>query len=278
MREYDYAFYTESADYLLSRIPRRPEVGLILGTALGSLAEGVEEAVVIPYAEVPNFPVSTVDSHVGCFVFGTLEGKYVAVMSGRFHYYEGYEFRQLSAPIRVFKLLGVKTAIVTNAAGAVNLSYEPGDVMVIEDHINFHGASPTRGPNVKEFGPRFFDTDEMYTTALRTLALESAERRGLMEHVHEGVYFYYPGPQFETKAEVRAIRNMGGDATGMSTVTDALTAAHCSLPLLGLSLMTNMATGASKSGERPASEFDMSAVETGAGRMEEIIRDVIRHL
>ena len=162
-------------------------------------------------------------------------------MSGRFHSYEGYDFEQLAIPVRLFKLLGVKQLIVTNAAGGVNEGYRPGDIMVISDHIKLNGASPMRGKNLPAFGDRFFDVSRMYTPRLRELALRLSKDTKL--RVHEGVYFFMPGPQFETPAEIRAIRLLGGDAVGMSTVTEALTAAHCGIELLGFSVITNMAAG-----------------------------------
>ena len=239
--QYDYAYFQKSADYLSARVGLNPEIGIILGSALGPFAARIENPVSVDYADIPNFLVSTVASHAGKLIFGTVAGKRVVCMSGRFHSYEGYDFEQLTAPIRLFRLLGVRACIVTNAAGAVNTDYRPGDIMVIRDHIKFNGASPLRGKNVDEFGPRFFDTTKIYTPALRHLALECAKTSPLT--VHEGVYFFMPGPQFETPAEIRAIRILGGDAVGMSTVTEALTAAHCGLPLLGISVITNMAAG-----------------------------------
>ena len=255
--QYDYAYFQKSADYLSARVGLNPEIGIILGSALGPFAERIETPVSVDYADIPNFLVSTVASHAGKLIFGTVAGKRVVCMSGRFHSYEGYDFEQLTAPIRLFQLLGVRACIVTNAAGAVNTDYRPGDIMVIRDHIKFNGASPLRVKNVDEFGPRFFDTTKMYTPALRHLALECAKTSPLT--VHEGVYFFMPGPQFETPAEIRAIRILGGDAVGMSTVTEALTAAHCSMPLLGLSVMTNMAAGVL---DRPL--YNEEVDETGA--------------
>jgi purine-nucleoside phosphorylase len=238
---YDYEYYKKSADYVRGMISFDPEVAVILGSALGGLAGEIENPVEIPYADIPNFLVSTVESHAGKLIAGTLAGRRVVCMSGRFHYYEGYSFEQLAAPIRLFKSLGVKATIVTNAAGAVNTAYKPGDIMVIKDHINLVGASPMRGPNVDEYGPRFFDVSNLYTASLRQLALECSIGSGLT--VHEGVYQFFTGPHFETPAEIRAARILGADAVGMSTVTEALTAAHCGMPLLGLSVMTNMAAG-----------------------------------
>ena len=238
---YTYDFYRESADYLLSKIDFTPEIGIILGSGLGHFAGEVEDAVTVDYTEIPHFLRSTAVGHAGKFIFGTVAGKKVAVMAGRFHYYEGYSFEELALPIRVFKCLGVRAVLVTNAAGAINESYRVGDIMVIRDHIKLMGSSPMRGPNIDEFGPRFFDMTKVYDPALRRLALACAERSSLT--VHEGVYFYFEGPNYETPAEIRAARLLGGDAAGMSTVTEALTAAHCGLPMLALSVMTNMAAG-----------------------------------
>ena len=236
-----FAFYEKTADYVKSKAPFAPEIALILGTGLGPLAGQIEDPVSLDYRDIPNFLVSTAPDHAGKLIFGTLEGKKLVCMSGRFHSYEGYDFEQLSIPVRLFKLLGVKQVIVTNAAGGVNEGYRPGDIMIISDHIKLNGASPMRGRNVPEFGDRFFDVSKMYTPRLRELALRLAKNTEL--RVHEGVYFFMPGPQFETPAEIRAIRILGGDAVGMSTVTEALTAAHCGLELLGFSVITNMAAG-----------------------------------
>ena len=238
---YTYEYFKVGADYVREKIGFDPEIGMILGSGCGPLAEQIENPIVIPYEEIPHFLRSTVSTHAGKLICGMLAGKRVVCMSGRFHSYEGYDFEQLTAPIRLFKLLGCRAAVLTNAAGGVNLGYKPGDVMIITDQIKFNGASPLRGPNVEAFGPRFFDVQQMYTPALRQLARECAEGSGLT--VHEGCYFFMPGPQFETPAEVRAIRLLGGDAVGMSTVTEALTAAHCGLPCLAFSVITNMAAG-----------------------------------
>ena len=238
---YTYEYFQKSADYVKSIVPYTPEVAIVLGSCLGPFADTIQDPIVIDYKDIPNFLVSTVKSHAGKLIFGTVAGKKVVCMSGRFHSYEGYDFEQLVIPVRLFKLLGVKATILTNAAGAVNASYRPGDVMIVTDHIKLSGHSPLRGRNVDEFGPRFFDVTNMYTPALRKLALDCAEGSGLT--VHEGVYFFFSGPQFETPAEIRAARILGGDAVGMSTVTEALTAAHCGMPLMCLSVMTNMAAG-----------------------------------
>ena len=238
---YTYEYFQKSADYVKSIVPYTPEVALVLGSCLGPFADTIEDPIVIDYKDIPNFLISTVDSHAGKLIFGTVAGKKVVCMSGRFHSYEGYDFEQLVNPVRLFKLLGVKATILTNAAGAVNESYRPGDIMIVKDHIKLAGHSPLRGPNVDEFGPRFFDVTNMYTPALRKLAKDCAE--GIDLKVHEGVYYFFTGPQFETPAEIRAVRILGADAVGMSTVTEALTAAHCGMPLMCLSVMTNMAAG-----------------------------------
>ncbi len=214
---------------------------MILGSCLGPLAQRIEKAVEIDYKDIPNFLCSTVASHAGKLILGELEGRKVVCMSGRFHFYEGYDFEQLVIPVRVLKLLGIKALIVTNAAGGINTSYQKGDIMLIKDHIKLFGASPLRGRNVEEFGDRFFDVSDMYTKRLREDAKELGKDSGL--RIHEGNYYYSSGPQFETPAEIVAMRILGGDAVGMSTVTEAVTAAHCKLPLLGISVITNMAAG-----------------------------------
>ncbi len=269
-----YSYYKTSADYLLDKFGDAPEIGLILGSGLGHFASEIENPVVVPYAEIPNFLLSTAAGHAGQMLFGTAAGKKVVCMSGRFHYYEGYDFERLAIPVRVLKLLGIRALIVTNAAGAVNTSYRAGDVMVISDHIKFMGASPMRGTNVDEFGPRFFDMGSAYTPELRKLALDLAKRSSLT--VHEGVYWFSPGPQYETPAEIRAIRLLGGDAVGMSTVTEALTAAHCGLPLLALSVMTNMAAGVLP---KPLTSEEVIETANAVERpFTEYVKDIIAHI
>lgn len=245
-----FAFYQQSADYVRARMPFEPQIAVILGSSLGPFAGQLQDPVEIDYHEIPNFLTSTAPGHAGKLIFGTLAGKRLVCLSGRFHSYEGYDFEQLTQPVRLLKLLGVRALVVTNAAGGVNERYRPGDFMLISDQIKLNGASPLRGRNIDEFGPRFFDVTRMYTPELRALAKTCADELGI--RVQEGVYFFMPGPQFETPAEIRAIRALGGDAVGMSTVTEALTAAHCGLPLLGISVITNLAagmTGAAVTGE-----------------------------
>ena len=239
--DYNFEYFKKSADYVRSLINDEPEIAIVLGSGLGDFASRIEDPIEIKYEDIPNFLVSTVESHAGKLIFGKAGGKKIICMSGRFHFYEGYDYEQLVIPIRLFKLLGVKATILTNAAGAVNTDYKVGDIMIVSDHIKLNGASPLRGKNVDFFGPRFFDVTDMYTKKLRELALNCAEGSGLT--FREGVYMFFTGPQFETPAEIRAARILGADAVGMSTVTEALTAAHCSMPLLAFSVMTNMAAG-----------------------------------
>ncbi len=241
MKNNDFELYRVAAEYISERIDNVPEIAIVLGTDLGEISKEIHNQVTIDYKEIPNFLQTTVSSHPGKLVIGEYEGRNVVCMMGRFHYYEGYDFEELTLPVRVLKLLGVKKLILTNAAGAVNSNFNVGDLMIISDHIKLMGASPLRGQNMNIFGPRFFDVSDIYSKSLRMLALSCAKHLGIT--AHEGVYFFMPGPQFETKAEIRVINLLGGDAVGMSTVTEALTAAHCGMEVLGISLLTNYATG-----------------------------------
>ena len=242
MDQYTYAQYEASAQALRQRLGDfRPRVLLILGSGLGALGDAVEDPITVPYAEVPHMKFSTAPGHKGRFLFGRLAGQRVAVMQGRLHTYEGWSFADVAYPVRVLRLLGAEALVVTNAAGAVNRDFSVGDIMLITDHIKLFGISPLCGANVEEFGPRFPDMSRVYTPALGDVARQAAKALGIP--LREGVYMYFPGPQYETPAEVRAARLLGADAVGMSTVTEALTAAHCGMPLLALSVMTNMAAG-----------------------------------
>lgn len=232
---------TLAADFLRARLPCPPEAALVLGSGLGGLAERIEAPVTIPYAEVPGFPLSTAPGHAGRFVAGRLNGRSVLCMQGRFHYYEGHTMAAIALPVRVCKALGCKTLVLTNAAGGVNPAFDVGDFMLITDHINFMGANPLRGPNDESIGPRFCDMSRVYAPHLQQTAREVAAAQGVA--LQQGVYLGYMGPSFETPAEIRAFRVLGADAVGMSTVPEAIAAAHCGLPVLGLSLITNMATG-----------------------------------
>ena len=239
---YCYNDYLKAAEYINSRIgAHRPEIMVVLGSGLGGVADIVEDAAVIPYGDIHGFARSTAPDHAGRLVVGRLAGKCVMVMQGRFHYYEGYEPEQVVFPINVAHVMGIKKLILTNAAGAINIGYSVGDIMLIRDHIKLCAPTPFRGVNIPELGPRFFDMTYTYSPRLRDSARKNASELGI--RLQEGVYFYFTGPQFETPAEIKAARLLGGDAAGMSTVYEAIAASHCGMEVLGLSLMTNMAAG-----------------------------------
>ena len=242
MQFYKFEQYNESALALKSKLGGfQPKVLLILGSGLGFLGDEVEDPIVVPYSEVPHMKFSTAPGHKGQFVFGRLGGQDVAVMQGRLHTYEGWDFDDVSYPVRVLRLLGAETLLVTNAAGAVNTEFSAGDIMMITDHIKLFGVSPLCGPNVEEFGPRFPDVSHVYTPQLQDVARKAADQLG--QTLRRGVYMYFPGPQFETPAEVRMARVLGADACGMSTVPEAIVAAHCDMKVLGFTLCTNMCAG-----------------------------------
>jgi purine-nucleoside phosphorylase len=237
----DYSKIQSAAEFLKSKYSSQPRIGLILGSGLGVLADEIEEPVKIPYNEIPDFPVSTVEGHAGQLVFGQLNGIEVVAMQGRFHYYEGYTFDKVTFPVRVMHEMGVGTLIVTNAAGGVNESFSPGDLMLISDHINNMGSNPLIGPNDSRMGPRFPDMSAAYSKELRKLASGIAKNLNL--NIQEGVYVGNTGPTYETPAEVRMLRTMGGDAVGMSTVPEVIVARHSGMEVLGISCISNMAAG-----------------------------------
>ena len=230
-----------AAEYIKNRTDLRPSIGLILGSGLGDFADTLEDAVRIPYGEIPNFPVPTVPGHSGAMVFGKKCGQTVVVLQGRIHYYEGLSQQEITLPVRVLAALGVKTLVLTNACGGVNVSFRPGDLMLISDHINFSGANPLIGPNLDAFGPRFPDMSDLYTATLRSAIKEKAAAAGI--ELQEGVYAMYSGPNYETPAEIRMFRILGADTVGMSTVPEALVAGQCGLQVVGISCITNMAAG-----------------------------------
>lgn len=270
---YTYEFYTKAADFIKERIEKTPDVAIILGTGCAPFAEKIKNPVIISYKDIPNFPITTNPSHAGKMIIGYVDDKYVLAMSGRFHFYEGYTMEELNIPVHVLHVLGVKTLMLTNAAGSCNPDMQPGDAMIISDHIKLYGGSPMRGPNVPELGPRFFGVSDLYTKAIREKARECAIRAKLK--VHEGVYMFFPGPQFETAAEIKAARILGADAVGMSTVTEALTAAHSSMKLFGVALITNMATGMVENVD--GSEVD-SVAKSAAPAFSSFLEDVIKSL
>ena len=219
----------------------RAEIGVVLGSGLGDYVESLENAKSIAYKDIPGFPVSTAPGHAGRWHCGTLHGKKVCMMQGRFHSYEGYEQWQVTMPIRVMKLLGVKTVILTNAAGGVNLDFGEGALMVISDFINLSGKNPLTGPNLDAFGVRFPDMTYAMTRSLQELAAQVAEKQNIK--LHKGVYCWMNGPCYESPAEIRMVRTLGADAVGMSTVPEIIVARHCGMDVLGLSCITNMAAG-----------------------------------
>lgn len=231
----------ESANFIKSKSSTQPKIGLILGSGLGVLADEIQNPIKIKYNEIPNFPVSTVEGHAGQLVLGTLEGKEVVAMQGRFHYYEGYSQQEITFPVRVMKALGVDTIVVTNAAGGANVDFKPGDLMVIKDHINLSGNNPLMGKNDERFGARFPDMSTAYKPKYVELVKECAKE--LKMEIQEGVYAFFSGPTYETPAEVKMARILGADAVGMSTAPEVIVASHSSMDVIGISCITNMAAG-----------------------------------
>ena len=235
--------FLETVNYLKEKVQNIPKIAIILGSGLGSLSDDVTNKQVIPYKDIPNFPVSTVAGHKGELIFGEIENVPVILMNGRFHYYEGYDLKETTYPIRIFKLLGVKTLILTNAAGGINTSFHKGDLMIINDQLSFFAESVLRGPNLDEFGDRFIDMsntyDKEYVEKLKVIM------QNVTNKCNVGVYAYMKGPTYETPAEIRALRTLGADAVGMSTVPEAIVARHCNLRCAGITCITNMAAGVS---------------------------------
>lgn len=265
--------YRIAADHISERIKHTPQIAIILGSGLGTLVNAVEQPTEIDYADIPGFPHTTVRGHAGRLVSGMLGGKRILAMKGRFHYYEGWDISQVVFHIRVFKLLGISNLIVTNAAGGINTSFSPGDLMLITDHISFFAPSALRGANQDDFGPRFPDMCNAYDAEAIAMAREIAHKRGI--GLKEGVYAFAQGPMFETPAEIRALRILGADAVGMSTVPEVITARHCAMKVLGISCITNMAAGVL--GQKLTHDEVMETAERVrqdfAGLVTEIIRE-----
>lgn len=266
-----------AADYIHSKRKISPEIGMILGSGLGALAEGVQGALSIPAGDIPGWPVPTVEGHRGLIVLGELEGKSVLLMQGRPHYYEGHSISHIGLPVRVMRLLGATTLVVTNAAGAVNPEYAPGDLMMLRDHINLlgmSGVSPLRGPNLESFGPRFPDMSQAYDREIQKIALQVAEKEGLT--LHHGVYVCLAGPSFETPADLRFLRGIGVDAVGMSTVPEVTVARHSGLRVLGISGISNKAN---LDGETVTSHEEvLEAGKVIGPRLLRLVRGVVRSL
>jgi purine-nucleoside phosphorylase len=237
----DYERVGEAAERLRSRIGERPDVGIVLGSGLGDFASSLRESITVPYSDIPHWPASAVVGHAGTLVAGALGGKRVAALSGRAHFYEGHTLRVATFATRVLGVLGVKTVILTNAAGGINLNFKPGTLMVIDDHINLMGTSPLVGENDERFGPRFPDMTEAYSRRLRAIADAAAKAQGVA--VAHGVYVALHGPSYETPAEIRYLRTIGADAVGMSTVPETIVARHMGMDVLGISCITNPAAG-----------------------------------
>lgn len=262
----------ETAEYIRNRAGgEMPKTAIILGTGLGALVDYIEDKLEIPYQEIPNMPVSTVEGHSGKLIFGTLGGKRIIAMQGRFHYYEGYDMKQVTFPVRVFRALGVETLFVSNAAGGMNPNFVVGDVMVITDHINLFPENPLRGKNYNELGSRFPAMTEAYDHKLVALADQVAAELGI-RLVH-GVYVGTPGPTFETPAEYEYFRIIGGDAVGMSTVPEVIVANHASMRVFGLSVITDL--GGKEITQVPTHEEVQLAAEKAQPKVVAVMRELV---
>lgn len=261
----------QTADYISSKVADIPQTAIILGTGLGALVDHIEDKQYIPYSEIPNFPVSTVEGHSGNLIFGKLGNKRVMAMQGRFHYYEGYDMKHVTFPVRVMKALGIKTLFVSNAAGGMNPSFEIGDIMIINDHINLFPEHPLRGKNYNELGDRFPDMSEPYSHRLINEAKEIAKEKGFS--VVEGVYVGTQGPTFETPAEYRYFHRIGGDAVGMSTVPEVIVARHGGMEVFAVSVITDL--GVEGIVEKVSHEEVQKAAQKAQPRMMEIMRELV---
>ena len=264
----------QTADYLKGRIGEIPNTAIILGTGLGELANEIEDKTDIPYTEIPNFPVSTVEGHSGKLIIGTLGGKKVLAMQGRFHYYEGYTMKEVTFPIRVFQALNIEYLFVSNAAGGMNSSFDVGDIMLIEDHINLFPEHPLHGKNYKELGTRFPDMSEAYNKELRLKAMEIANKKNIK--LQHGVYVGLTGPTFETPAEYNYLRIIGGDAVGMSTVPEVIVANHAGMKVLAFSIITDLGV-IGKIVEVSHEEVQVAA-KIAQPKMAEIMRAIVQEI
>ncbi|MBR5898353.1 MAG: purine-nucleoside phosphorylase [Muribaculaceae bacterium] len=261
----------QTADYIRTKVADIPQTAIILGTGLGALVDHIEDKQYIPYTEIPNFPVSTVEGHSGNLIFGKLGEKRVMAMQGRFHFYEGYDMKQVTFPVRVMKALGVKTLFVSNAAGGMNPDFEIGDIMIINDHINLFPEHPLRGKNYNELGDRFPDMSEPYSHRLIAEAKTIAKEKGI--RVMEGVYVGTQGPTFETPAEYRYFHRIGGDAVGMSTVPEVIVARHGNMEVFAVSVITDL--GVEGIVEKVSHEEVQKAAQKAQPRMMEIMRELV---
>lgn len=261
----------QTADYIRSRVDEMPKTAIILGTGLGALVDHIDNKQYIPYTEIPNFPVSTVEGHSGNLIFGTLGNKRVMAMQGRFHYYEGYDMKEVTFPVRVMRELGVKTLFVSNAAGGMNPAFQIGDIMIITDHINLFPEHPLHGKNFNELGTRFPDMSEAYSRRLIKEAVEIAAEKGI--RVMQGVYVGTQGPTFETPAEYRYFHIIGGDAVGMSTVPEVIVARHGGMEVFAVSVITDL--GVEGFVEKVSHEEVQKAAQGAQPRMMEIMKELV---
>ncbi|SHI69423.1 purine-nucleoside phosphorylase [Flavobacterium terrae] len=261
----------ETVDYIQNRTSFSPEYGVILGSGLGGFTDDMEIEFILPYNEIPNFPVSTVDGHKGALVFGTVNGKNVVAMQGRFHYYEGYTMKEVTFPVRVMKHLGVEKLMVSNASGGVNQNYKVGSIVIIKDHINFMPDHPLRGKNDLRFGPRFVNMSEPYSRKMMAKAKEIASELDIT--VEDGVYLGIQGPTFETLAEYRMVRLLGGDCVGMSTVPEVIVARHMELETFGISVITDM--GNEESIDTISHEEVLEAAREAEPNVRKLIKELI---
>ena len=266
--------FNETVAYLKTRISSIPKIAIILGSGLGSLSDDVKGKITINYQDIPHFPLSTVKGHKGELIVGKLENVPVLLMNGRFHYYEGYNLQETTYPIRIFKLLGIETLLLTNAAGGINPNFHKGDLMIITDQLSFFAESVLRGPNMDEFGERFIDMSNTYNKdyikILKDIMLKETGK------CHTGVYAYMKGPTYETPAEIRALRVLGADAVGMSTVPEAVVATHCGLKCAGITCITNMAAGIEN--EVLSHEDVKKTAQLAENNFKKIVKDFIRSI
>ena len=266
--------FNESKDFIKENIKEIPKIAIILGSGLGNLLDDMEEKITIPYKDIPNFPISTVAGHKGELIVGKLDNVPVIAMNGRFHYYEGYNLQETTYPIRVFKLLGIETIILTNAAGGINENFKKGDLMIINDQLSFFAESVLRGPNMEEFGERFIDMSSTYDKEYINILKDIMKNNNV--NYHEGVYAYMKGPTYETPAEIRALRILGADAVGMSTVPEAVAAHHSNIRIAGITCITNMAAGVTneKLSHEEVKETALKAEENFKKVIKEFIKNI----
>lgn len=260
-----------AARTIRARLTTEPRIAIVLGSGLGGFADDFEDAVRIPYEEIPGFPRSTAEGHVGRLVAGNVDGVPLIAMQGRVHFYEGYSLEEVTFPVRTFKLLGIKTLVLTNASGGINVQLTQGALMVLSDHLNLMGDNPLRGPNDDRFGPRFPDMSTVYSPDLQALVVEEAKAIGV--EVRRGIYGALSGPSYETPAEIHLLRTLGADAVGMSTVPEAIVARHMDLEVLGISCITNMAAGI---GDEPINHAEVMATgDRVRGTFAQLLRRVV---